>query len=341
MATLHALRQQIGTASILKEVVEIHRNISSLRFALLKARAEEEVAVMAALRGILGAVLRHASLAPPSGAPRLLLAIASNRGFCGEYNDLVLRAFETQRKLYPGAVTMTVGEKLAACTATVHRAFPETGLGVQSKQSARDETVGACLASLRTAATGEGSVSQGREWWRMGIPSVRVVLLPSPDHIVVTGDEGARSSQGGEYRQAVVVDLWEPVHHGFPHASWTASAAPTPAELLRVEQDGETLSIAPALWLPQALRGGGADEAATLTTILESFISRRLSFLLFAAECEENERRMKATNSIAENIDKEIKKLRNDVNKTRQAMITRELTELISGAKAFQKIRVG
>jgi F0F1-type ATP synthase gamma subunit len=342
MATLHALRQQIGTAGILKEVVEIHRNISSLRFALLKSRSEEEVAIMTALRAVLGAVLRHAAIAAPEGPPRLLIAIASNRGFCGDYNALVLRSFEEQRKLLrPEDATMTVGDTLAACKARVHRGFPETGLGTQASTSMRDETVRACIQCIRQAA-GEGkSHLGGIGWWRNGLPAVRVVLLPSPEHISIPGGGGTGAmAHGAEYRHAVVLDPWDVVYHGLPHASWTGSDAPTPTEILRISQNGEMLAIAPQLWLPQAGLEIGPEVDSILGLILETYLTHMFSFLFFAAECEENERRMKSTNSIAENIDKEIGKLRNDVNKTRQSMITRELTELISGAKAFQKLRV-
>ncbi len=63
----------------------------------------------------------------------------------------------------------------------------------------------------------------------------------------------------------------------------------------------------------------------------------RMMRILCESEASEQYSRMKAMSEASENIGNEIELLKRTINKTRQASITRELIEIISGAEAFKK----
>lgn len=333
MATLHALKQQISTASILKEVVEIHRSISSLRHAVLKKRAAQEQEAMHAMNSMLGAVYRHYGWQQPdaAAAPTVLIAIASNRGFCADYNVKVRRLFEdARRKCSESLKTITIGDDLENCKAKEHIPAPETSFSKEGGgQDTRHVLVKKCLSYILPDDS-----------TRIAEPpaSVRVVHYPSIIEEPKPGNGQGASQTTSLFSREVDVPFWMPAYQGLPHGSWRGLMDEAGARLSTTDDDLSALF--PQLWIPRDASASAAGEGVFIRNMLRAYAVRRLSFLLFVSELEENEKRMQATNSIADNIEQEIRKLQNEVNKTRQAMITRELTELISGAKAFQKLRL-
>jgi F-type H+-transporting ATPase subunit gamma len=67
------------------------------------------------------------------------------------------------------------------------------------------------------------------------------------------------------------------------------------------------------------------------------FLYARMMRILCESEAAEQYSRMRAMSEASENIGNEIELLMRSINKTRQASITRELIEIISGAEAFSK----
>jgi len=67
------------------------------------------------------------------------------------------------------------------------------------------------------------------------------------------------------------------------------------------------------------------------------YLYTHLMRILYESESAEHYSRMKAMSEASENISEKIQELQLSISKTRQAAITRELVEIISGAEAFKK----
>lgn len=78
------------------------------------------------------------------------------------------------------------------------------------------------------------------------------------------------------------------------------------------------------------------DAASVLSTLIELFIKQKFFVLLLRSVTAEYFARMTAMKQATENGKEVIKKLTLERNKVRQAMITRELSEIIGGADALK-----
>ncbi|MBP5230139.1 MAG: F0F1 ATP synthase subunit beta [Clostridia bacterium] len=89
---------------------------------------------------------------------------------------------------------------------------------------------------------------------------------------------------------------------------------------------------------------GGAERefhpgpGELISEIVPSYLTGYLYGALVDSYCSEQESRMKAMHAAGENAEDMIRRLRLQYNRTRQAEITREITEITSGAKALRQI---
>ena len=76
-----------------------------------------------------------------------------------------------------------------------------------------------------------------------------------------------------------------------------------------------------------------------LNGIIPSYLTGFIYSSLVDSYCSEQEARMTAMNTAGKNAEEMLKKLRVQYNRVRQATITREMTEITSGAKALARKR--
>ena len=79
------------------------------------------------------------------------------------------------------------------------------------------------------------------------------------------------------------------------------------------------------------------SQEDVLSTLIPLFLHTRLYSVLSESSAAEHAARMTAMDKASENADQLLKELRLTYNRTRQAMITREILEIVSGASALQE----
>ncbi len=81
------------------------------------------------------------------------------------------------------------------------------------------------------------------------------------------------------------------------------------------------------------------DAETVLSEIIPSYLTGSVYSYLVDSYCSEQEARMTAMKTAGNNAEDVLKALRSEYNSIRQANITREMTEITSGAKALKKTR--
>lgn len=81
------------------------------------------------------------------------------------------------------------------------------------------------------------------------------------------------------------------------------------------------------------------DPDTVLDGIIPSYLTGFIYSSLVDSYCSEQEARMSAMDTAGKNAEEMLKKLKIDYNRIRQAAITREMTEITSGARALAKKR--
>jgi F-type H+-transporting ATPase subunit gamma len=127
--------------------------------------------------------------------------------------------------------------------------------------------------------------------------------------------------EGGEFDVCTVF---------FARFNTVISQIPTALRLIPLNVGGEG---APAA--PQAVYDYEPDEEGILTTLLPRNVSIQVLRALLENAASEQGARMSAMDSASRNAGEMIKKQTMQYNRSRQAMITKELIEIISGAEAL------
>ncbi|MGA2638368.1 F0F1 ATP synthase subunit gamma [Methylocella sp.] len=127
--------------------------------------------------------------------------------------------------------------------------------------------------------------------------------------------------EGGEFDVCTVF---------FSHFKTVISQIPTALRLIPLNVAGEERAGA-----PQAVYEYEPDEEGILTTLLPRNISIQVLRALLENAASEQGARMSAMDNASRNAGEMIKKQTMQYNRSRQAMITKELIEIISGAEAL------
>ncbi|MGO9673407.1 MAG: F0F1 ATP synthase subunit gamma [Methylocella sp.] len=116
----------------------------------------------------------------------------------------------------------------------------------------------------------------------------------------------------------------------FSHFKTVISQIPTALRLIPLNVGGEETPTA-----PQAVYDYEPDEEGILTTLLPRNVSIQVLRALLENAASEQGARMSAMDNASRNAGEMIKKQTMQYNRSRQAMITKELIEIISGAEAL------
>jgi F-type H+-transporting ATPase subunit gamma len=108
------LERHLDTLNDLVSILTAMKNLALVEMRkLAHLRANHEHVVSTITRAAQDFLAHHPALAPPRAAgPPVLLAIGSERGFCGNFNDLVMEAAAAFRAGHPLATVVPVGSRL-------------------------------------------------------------------------------------------------------------------------------------------------------------------------------------------------------------------------------------
>lgn len=140
------------------------------------------------------------------------------------------------------------------------------------------------------------------------------------------------------------------IHIGFTEFINTISQRPQVVKFLPIEpptgSEGEsTLDDTPASTLEQENQNSGSENLEfifepsapeLLSVLLPRFVETRIYQLLLEAVASEFGARMTAMTNATKNADEQIEELTLVANRTRQAMITTELLDIVGGAEALK-----
>ena len=114
MTRRQELQRHLDTLNDLSSILTAMKNLALVEMRkLARLRAHHEHVVHTITRAARDFLAHHPALAPPRAAgPGVLLAIGSERGFCGNFNELVRAAAAAFRARNPLAIVVPVGSKL-------------------------------------------------------------------------------------------------------------------------------------------------------------------------------------------------------------------------------------
>lgn len=115
MSRRHALRQRLRVYGELRQIMGAMKNIALMELHRLAGLIETQRELLGAYEQAAAEFFAtHPELLPPTGdGPALVIAVGSERGFCGDFNEAVLRALEETRALAPAFQAVLVGGRLA------------------------------------------------------------------------------------------------------------------------------------------------------------------------------------------------------------------------------------
>jgi len=116
MSNRRDLETQLHSLNEIKEIMNAMKNLSLMEVHKLARFLENQRKVIDSLEAALADFLQfHHTLFPNVEKFReLYLLVGSDRGFCGDFNEALIRAFESQRVTAREKSTVVVGAKLAA-----------------------------------------------------------------------------------------------------------------------------------------------------------------------------------------------------------------------------------
>ena len=164
----------------------------------------------------------------------------------------------------------------------------------------------------------------------------RKVREKYPDLQIVVGDKPKFedvAKVANRYMEEFSKGEWDAIHIAYMRFESNAKQVPETIQLLPLESQNSTSS-------EDLEATANYDFSPSANEILDDLLPRSIKTTLFQvfndAVVSENIMRMVAMKAATENANDLGKDLRRDYNRARQAQITTELTEIISGAAALE-----
>jgi F-type H+-transporting ATPase subunit gamma len=332
MATLRDLRKRLKAVKNTEKITKAMKMVAASKLrraqnAILRARPY-------ALR--MNEVLQHiVSTADLQSHPLLayrkphrveLVVLTSNRGLCGSFNSTIIRASERflaeKRSKYDEIRVATIGKKgrdhfqrkgvklfgtyEGVLDALDYEKAAEIALDLSNRFRAGElDAVFILYNEFKSAISQRVVVTEllpimPLEGWEEN-PAVRVGELAA-----ISGD--ARAVAG---REMAVDEVRE------TDAAWT------PSEVLEVQREGYEHIYEP-------------DRGAVLDQLLPQHLAIQIWRALLESTAAEHGARMSAMDAASRNAKDMIGRLTLNMNRVRQASITKELMEIVSGAEALK-----
>lgn len=310
-ANLKDLRRRIKSVKNMQQITKALKLVSTSKFGRAQAAVVQSRPYAAALTEMTSHLVRfvddadlHPLLSAPNTNLTLVIAISSERGLCGGYNanivKLTTRVAEEEEKQGNKVVTLFLGKK----------AFQVLG-----KRRLAKAKSAAAFVSRTDYNEKEDSL----------LPESGVAL-------VTTSFEKPTFEQTSELAEALTL-LYEEarfsklviVYNKFQSAM---TQVPTMEQLLPIVAP-ETTNAASSEPIFEP------DLTTLIDTALPRYLSTRLFQALLEAVASEHGARMTAMDNATRNAKEMLRKLEITYQRARQAAITNELIEIISGAEAL------
>jgi len=300
MASLKAIRRRISSAKSTQQITRALKLVSAARLRRAQEALTNSLPYSEALARVADSLLTSEgiSVGPVEGAQKrsMLVVVASDRGLAGGYNSYLLRAAEATRREIRGA-----------------------GLEIE------------------LFAVGKKAVDHFK---RSGVPVAlsRVDNLPRLATIALARDIAARmlaDYSSGAIDEAGIV---------YTHFQSAITQKPVYERLLPVKPPGDA-----------GIKEGASVDAATSKSdapkidylvepsraelapvVLRGYLEAAVYHALLEAEASEQGARMTAMDSATNNASDMISSLTLEMNRARQAQITRELMDIVGGAEALR-----
>ncbi len=300
MASLKAIRRRISSAKSTQQITRALKLVSAARLRRAQEALTNSMPYSDALARVADSLLTSEgiSVGPVEDAQKrsMLVVVASDRGLAGGYNSYLLRAAEATRREIRGA-----------------------GLEID------------------LFAVGKKAVDHFR---RSGVPVAlsRVDNLPRLATIALARDIAARmlaDYSSGAIDEAGIV---------YTHFQSALTQKPVYERLLPVKppagagiQQGASVDAATSKSdAPQIDYLVEPSRAELVPVVLRGYLEAAVYHALLEAEASEQGARMTAMDSATNNASDMISSLTLEMNRARQAQITRELMDIVGGAEALR-----
>jgi F-type H+-transporting ATPase subunit gamma len=300
MASLKAIRRRIATAKSTQQITRALKLVSAARLRRAQEALINALPYSEALARVADSLLTSEgiSVGPVEGAQKrsLLVVVASDRGLAGGYNSYLFRAAEVTR-----------------------------------------QNIRASGLDIELFAVGKKAVDYFR---RASVPVAlsRVDNLPRLATIALARDIAARilaDYSSGAIDEAGIV---------YTHFQSAIVQKPVYERLLPIKPPGDA-GIKPGSEVEAAVSKSDAPKIDYLVepsreelvpVVLRGYLEASVYHALLEAEASEQGARMTAMDAATNNADDMISSLTLDMNRARQAQITRELMDIVGGAEALR-----
>lgn len=300
MASLKAIRRRISSAKSTQQITRALKLVSAARLRRAQEALSNSLPYSDALARVADSLLSSEGISagPVEGAQKrsMLVVVASDRGLAGGYNSYLLRAAEATR-----------------------REIRAAGLEID------------------LFAVGKKAVDHFK---RSGVPVAlsRVDNLPRLATIALARDIAARmlaDYSSGAIDEAGIV---------YTHFQSAITQKPVYERLLPVKPPGDAgmpsgASVDAATSKAEAPKVDYLVEpsrAELVPVVLRGYLEAAVYHALLEAEASEQGARMTAMDSATNNAIDMISSLTLEMNRARQAQITRELMDIVGGAEALR-----
>jgi F-type H+-transporting ATPase subunit gamma len=306
--SVRLLRRRIRTTRSMKKITKAMELVATSRIAKAQARVAASLPYSSAITSVLTALASNANIDHPLLQPRPtvrragVLVITSDRGLCGGYNVNAIRTTEQLisrlRDEGKQVFLYVVGRK----GVTYYRF--------------RGRTIHASWTGFSEQPT----FADARE---IGVKLIEAFVAGADDEDDREGGAGLDGRLG--------VDELHIVHTAFRSLMTQSPSANQLAPMEVVET--EVYEAHPSGVLPAYEFEPEADTL--LDELLPKYINTRIYAALIDAAASESAARRRAMKAATDNADDMITRLTREMNATRQASITQEISEIVGGANAL------
>jgi F-type H+-transporting ATPase subunit gamma len=302
--SVRILRRRIRTTRSMKKITKAMELVATSRIAKAQARVAASLPYSSAITIVLTALASNASINHPLLQPREtvrragVVVITSDRGLCGGYNANVIRTAEQ-------LISRLRDEGKQVFLYVVGR----KGVGYYRF---RDRPIEASWTGFSEQPT----FADARE---IGVTLIKAFVAGADD----TDEHGGADDVLGVDELHIVNTQFRSLMTQVPVANQLA-----PMEVVETEMDDTAGGILPAYEFEP-------EPESLLDALLPKYINTRIYAALIDAAASESAARRRAMKAATDNADEMIRTLTREMNSTRQASITQEISEIVGGANAL------
>ncbi len=302
MSLIRILKERLEAREQRFRAVEVFKVRSGSRKKLLKGACDDFARYREAVRGMFFAALPHMKDRGFTSSDTTIIVLASNYGLCGKFNRNISEKFRKSDDMLRNVKSVIrVGRR---CRISNHKIISTLSFPDMVTEGKGYDPIGEKIAFFEKHLTEILPVKGSKK-------------LPN---IVLIGNIIKDNKSQSEAIKLIPAD----------EEQASDNRKPTRAKV------GDMELLFPGLYLGPY--DGGAENEL-FEYLIKQYVQTEIVYALLISELTENEERFRTTTETSQRIEEDIKALRLQILKTRQADITRELVDTISGAMAFRKAR--